>query len=127
MRLWHRRRRARRLRDHHRLDHGENAAGAAKQLHSALLVNPHDIEAMARAIKAALAMPRDERLSRWTAMMDVMEASSLTQWFSTYVAALKATERMSESTGYRTRMTLRGRSPGVGSWRRGAAARAAAR
>jgi trehalose 6-phosphate synthase len=66
-------------------------AGAAKQLQAALLVNPHDIEAMARAIKVALAMPLDERLSRWTAMMGVMEASSLTQWFSTYVAALKAT------------------------------------
>src|SRR5262249_17916721 len=41
-------------------------AGAAKQLQAALLVNPHDIEAMARSIKAALAMPLDERLSRWT-------------------------------------------------------------
>jgi trehalose 6-phosphate synthase len=66
-------------------------AGAAKQLEAALLVNPHDVEAMARAIRTALAMPLDERLSRWTAMMGVMEASSLTHWFSTYVAALKDT------------------------------------
>jgi trehalose 6-phosphate synthase len=66
-------------------------AGAAKQLQAALLVNPHDIEAMARSIKTALAMPLDERLSRWNAMMGVMEASSLTHWFGTYVAALKAT------------------------------------
>jgi trehalose 6-phosphate synthase len=66
-------------------------AGAAKQLEAALLVNPHDVEAMARAIRTALAMPLDERLSRWTAMMGVLEASSLTHWFGTYVAALKAT------------------------------------
>jgi len=66
-------------------------AGAAKQLDAALLVNPHDIEAMARAIKTALAMPLDERLSRWTTMMGVMETSALTHWFGTYVAALRAT------------------------------------
>jgi len=67
-------------------------AGAAKQLDAALQVNPHDIEAMARAISTAVAMPLDERHERWTAMMKVLETSSLTQWFATYVAALKATE-----------------------------------
>jgi trehalose 6-phosphate synthase len=66
-------------------------AGAAKQLEAALLVNPHDIEAMARAINVALAMPLEERRERWTAMMKVLEASSLTHWFGSYVAALKAT------------------------------------
>jgi trehalose 6-phosphate synthase len=66
-------------------------AGAAKQLDAALLVNPHDIEAMARAIATAVAMPLDERRERWAAMMKVLEASSLTHWFTTYVAALKAT------------------------------------
>jgi len=66
-------------------------AGAAKQLDAALLVNPHDIEAMAQAISLALAMPLDERRERWTAMMKVLEASSLSHWFETYVAALKAT------------------------------------
>src|SRR5262249_21019045 len=67
-------------------------AGAAKQLGAALQVNPHDIEAMARAISTAVAMPLDERRERWTAMMKVLETSSLTRWFATYVAALKATE-----------------------------------
>jgi trehalose 6-phosphate synthase len=64
-------------------------AGAAKQLEAALLVNPHDVDAMARAIRAALAMPLHERRERWTAMMKVLETSSLTHWFSAYVAALK--------------------------------------
>ncbi|HML13911.1 MAG TPA: trehalose-6-phosphate synthase [Xanthobacteraceae bacterium] len=66
-------------------------AGAAKQLKTALLVNPHDVDAMARAISAALAMPLDERRERWSAMRAVLEASSLTHWFNAYVAALKAT------------------------------------
>jgi trehalose 6-phosphate synthase len=66
-------------------------AGAAKQLDAALLVNPHDIEALAQAISTAVAMPLEERRERFTAMMRVLEASSLTHWFETYVAALKAT------------------------------------
>jgi trehalose 6-phosphate synthase len=65
-------------------------AGAAKQLDAAVLVNPHDIDALARALKAALAMPLDERVKRWTAMMAELEASSLTHWFTSYVAALGA-------------------------------------
>ena len=65
-------------------------AGAAKQLDAALLVNPHDIDALARALRAALAMPLDERRQRWSAMMAVLESSSLTHWFDSYVAALGA-------------------------------------
>ncbi|HEV3183625.1 MAG TPA: trehalose-6-phosphate synthase, partial [Xanthobacteraceae bacterium] len=65
-------------------------AGAAKQLDAALLVNPHDVDALARAITTALAMPLDERRKRWTAMMGVLEASSLNHWFTSYVAALEA-------------------------------------
>jgi trehalose 6-phosphate synthase len=65
-------------------------AGAAKQLDAAVLVNPHDVDALARAIKAALAMPLDERRKRWSTMMAVLETSSLNHWFSSYVAALGA-------------------------------------
>jgi trehalose 6-phosphate synthase len=72
-------------------------AGAAKQLDAAMLVNPHDVDAMARALKTALAMPLDERRRRWTAMMAVLEASSLTHWFTSYVAALDATRSASRA------------------------------
>ncbi|HYS47409.1 MAG TPA: trehalose-6-phosphate synthase [Xanthobacteraceae bacterium] len=64
-------------------------AGAAKQLDAALLVNPHDIDALARAIQTALAMPLEERRRRWTRMMAVVEGASLSDWFSSYVAALE--------------------------------------
>jgi trehalose 6-phosphate synthase len=66
-------------------------AGAAKQLDAAMLVNPHDIDALARALRSSLAMPLDERRKRWTSMMAVLESSSLSHWFASYVAALEAT------------------------------------
>jgi len=44
-------------------------AGAANELDAALLVNPHDIDGMARAIATAFSMPLTERRMRWEAMM----------------------------------------------------------
>jgi trehalose 6-phosphate synthase len=74
-------------------------AGAAKQLDAALLVNPHDVDALARAIPTALAMPLEERRQRWSAMMGVLEASSLNHWFTSYVAALEASGGISRAVG----------------------------
>ena len=45
-------------------------AGAANELDTALMVNPHDIDGMARTIATALSMPLTERRMRWEAMMD---------------------------------------------------------
>ncbi len=44
-------------------------AGAANELDAALLVNPHDIDGMARTIATALSMPLTERRMRYEAMM----------------------------------------------------------
>ena len=63
-------------------------AGAAKQLDAALLVNPHDIDSLARAISFAFALPLEERRERWNVMMKTLETSSLQMWFSDFVAAL---------------------------------------
>jgi len=65
-------------------------AGAAKQLDAALLVNPHDIDGLARMVATALAMPIEERRERWTAMMAKLENSQLDAWFSDFVEALTA-------------------------------------
>jgi trehalose 6-phosphate synthase len=73
-------------------------AGAAKQLDAAMLVNPHDVDALARALKAALVMPLDERRKRWSSMMAELEASSLTHWFTSYVAALEATRSVGQAS-----------------------------
>ena len=64
-------------------------AGAANELDTALLVNPHDIDGMARAIATALSMPLTERLMRWEAMMAKLRASTIQQWFADFVDALQ--------------------------------------
>ena len=70
-------------------------AGAAKQLDSALLVNPHDIDAVARAISSGLAMPNDARRERWGAMMETLKSSSLKVWMDDFVSALAVCPRTS--------------------------------
>ncbi len=65
-------------------------AGAANELDTALLVNPHDIESMARAIATALAMPLTERRMRWEVMMGKLRRGSVQSWFSDFVDALGA-------------------------------------
>src|SRR6202521_1754327 len=64
-------------------------AGAANELDTALLVNPHDIDGMARAIATALYMPLTERRMRWEAMMAKLRAGTIQQWFADFVDALE--------------------------------------
>ena len=66
-------------------------AGAANQLDTALLVNPHDIDGMARTIATALSMPLAERRMRWEAMMVKLRAGTIQQWFADFVEALEET------------------------------------
>ncbi|MBI5260790.1 MAG: trehalose-6-phosphate synthase [Bradyrhizobium sp.] len=64
-------------------------AGAAKELDTALLVNPHDIDSMARAIGIAVSMPLVERRMRWEAMMKKLRAHTIQHWFAEFVEALE--------------------------------------
>jgi len=64
-------------------------AGAADELETALQVNPHDIDGMARTIALALAMPLSERRTRWEAMMAKLRAGTIQQWFADFVDALQ--------------------------------------
>lgn len=63
-------------------------AGAAQQLDAALMVNPHDPDAMAEAMAQALAMKLPERQDRWQSMWNTMEQRSPLGWGRTFVAAL---------------------------------------
>ena len=65
-------------------------AGAAKELPSALLVNPYDIEGTADAIARGLRMPPGERRERWQDMMTALRANDVFNWCSTYLADLTA-------------------------------------
>ncbi len=67
-------------------------AGAANELDTALLVNPHDIDGMARTIATALAMPLTERQMRWEVMMTKLRDSTIQQWFADFIDALQDTQ-----------------------------------
>jgi trehalose 6-phosphate synthase len=66
-------------------------AGAANELDTALLVNPHDIDGMARTIATAFSMPLSERRLRWEAMMEKLRNHTIQQWFANFVDALQTT------------------------------------
>src|SRR6266852_793697 len=67
-------------------------AGAANELDTALLVNPNDIDGMARTIATALSMALTERRMRWEAMMAKLRAGTIQQWFADFVDALQETQ-----------------------------------
>lgn len=67
-------------------------AGAANELDTALIVNPHDIDAMARTIATALSMPLAERRMRWEAMMGKLRSHTIQQWFADFLDALQETQ-----------------------------------
>lgn len=64
-------------------------AGAANELDAALIVNPHDIDGMARTIATALAMPLTERRMRYEAMIEKLHNHSIQQWFADFIEALQ--------------------------------------
>ena len=63
-------------------------AGAAEELEAALLVNPYDLDGMARALKQALTMPRDERRERYEALARPVFENNVGAWTASYLSAL---------------------------------------
>jgi trehalose 6-phosphate synthase len=75
-------------------------AGAAYELaEGALLVNPHEAEAVAAALKRALEMPLAERRYRHARMMSVITANDIHQWASRFLAALSADKGRAAGAG----------------------------
>jgi trehalose 6-phosphate synthase len=68
-------------------------AGAAKELDAALMVNPHDIDGMARQIGAAFAMRLEERRERWQSLVATLRRSSVQNWFASFLDALTESRR----------------------------------
>jgi trehalose 6-phosphate synthase len=63
-------------------------AGAAAQLGSSLLVNPHDAEGMAEALQTALDMPLAERRARWRSAWNAIEDASPEAWGERFLRSL---------------------------------------
>lgn len=65
-------------------------AGAAERLTQALLVNPHDMEAMAATIRMALDMPLEERRARHAALSETVHSQDIDWWCGRFLQTLRA-------------------------------------
>ena len=72
-------------------------AGAAYQLHEALLVNPYSKDELSDAIRRALDMPRAERIRRWEALIDNVRREDVLHWRQSFVTALERTAEASQA------------------------------
>ena len=68
-------------------------AGAAAELDAALIVNPHETEGMAQALRVALEMPLDERRARHAEMFERISRNDIDRWAETFLAKLAETRR----------------------------------
>ena len=65
-------------------------AGAARELGSAVMVNPYDTRGMAHAIQQAFNMPLAERRERHQAMVEVLRRNSISHWHTSFVETLES-------------------------------------
>jgi trehalose 6-phosphate synthase len=72
-------------------------AGAARELDTAVLVNPYDLDSTATAIDEAISMPRDERIARWQAMFAQLKRNDVNRWCEKFLAALEMRPERAES------------------------------
>lgn len=63
-------------------------AGAAEELHSALLINPYDVEGMAETLKRALEMPAAEKTHRMARLQTHIAEHNIYKWLADIFAAL---------------------------------------
>jgi len=68
-------------------------AGAAAELTGALIVNPHESDAVAAALKRALGMPLLERRERHGPMLEHLLVHNIERWAQDYLAALGETRQ----------------------------------
>jgi trehalose 6-phosphate synthase len=74
-------------------------AGAAAELDGALIVNPHETEAVAEAITTALEMPLDERKERHARMFAHLLTNDVDRWAEQFLSALAAAHRRPDNLG----------------------------
>ena len=66
-------------------------AGAAERMHGALIVNPHEPAAVAKALAQALNMSLSERIARWRPMFDEVTTNDIDGWAGDFLASLAET------------------------------------
>ncbi len=73
-------------------------AGAAKELHESLVVNPNNLGAVVKAIKQALEMPEEEQIRRNKVMNDRLKRYSLDRWANEFMLKLEGVKKIQAST-----------------------------
>ena len=74
-------------------------AGASKELHEAVLVNPFDLNAMANAIQQAIVMPLEEQVKRNTSMQKRLSRYTVTYWAKEFMTALEDKTNQKDEVG----------------------------
>jgi trehalose 6-phosphate synthase len=64
-------------------------AGASAELRDAILVNPYDVDGMAEAIRAAVAMPAEERRARMARMRQAVREHNIYRWAGLLLSELE--------------------------------------
>ena len=65
-------------------------AGAAQQLTGAVIVNPNDKLEVAEAIRDALQMSHEERITRWQRMIGPVRDLDVSWWAAAFLTELSA-------------------------------------
>lgn len=82
-------------------------AGASKELHEALLVNPNDLDAISEAIREAIEMPEEEQIRRNKVMMMRLHRYTVGRWASEFIKSLEGVKEIQEFTKTRKINTTR--------------------
>ncbi len=71
-------------------------AGASKELHEALLVNPNNLDEIAEALKLAIEMPEDEQVRRNTVMMQRLQRYTVERWANEFIRSLESVKELQQ-------------------------------
>ena len=66
-------------------------AGAASELHEALMINPYDINQMANSLKTAVEMPQEERNARMHSLRSRVTSFRTSEWAENFLGQLRST------------------------------------
>lgn len=73
-------------------------AGASKELHEAIIVNPNNNDEIVASIVEALEMPEEEQIRRNTVMQKRLERYDVNRWANDFLKSLEGVKEIQEST-----------------------------
>jgi len=71
-------------------------AGASKELHEALLVNPNNLDDIAEAIREAIEMPKEEQVRRNSVMMQRLQRYTVERWAKEFIKNLEGVKEIQQ-------------------------------